>query len=80
MGEIGIDRLQIRLDRLQLQQRLAHSDERGDAVRRQVEAANQLLPTRLGGDVKLKQRLGRRIGAVGVDRLFLGAPHSARSG
>ena len=61
MNEVGVDGLEMRPLAEVGEELLAQTDERGCAARRVVEAAKQLLPARLGGDVE------------GVDRFVAGA-------
>ncbi len=65
MREIRIHCVEIRPLHLHAQQRLTHADERRDPPRREVEAAYQFLPTRLGGIVQFPQGLRRALALIG---------------
>ena len=77
MRKIGVDRLEVEVVRFHPQQRLAHPDQRGNAVRREVQPADQFLPARFGGLMQFEQRLRGRLPAVGFDGAF--QPRRVRS-
>ena len=63
-----------------IEQLLAHAHQRGGAAGRKIEAAQQLLPARLGGVVHLGRGLVGRRGLPGLDGGVELAPCPARSG
>ena len=64
MREIGVEPAKLRLLAQVLQELLPHPDQRRGPARREVQAAKQLLPPRLGGGM---ERLDR-VGLVAPDR------------
>ncbi len=61
MDEGLIDRREVGAVVHRVDQLLAHAHQRGSAAGREVEAAEQFLPARLGGDVHLgRGRIGGR--------------------
>ena len=64
MDEVGVDGREVGPFAEHVEQLLAHAHQRGGAARREVEAAEQLLPARLGGVMQAGGRL--RIGSTGV--------------
>ena len=77
MDEVGVHRREIVAVIERVQQLLAHADQRRGAARREIEAAEQLLPARFGGGVDLGRGLvgGRRLpgGNGGVEPRPVGA-------
>jgi len=77
--KIGVDRGEILAVVERVHQLFAHGDQRLGAARREVEAAKQLLPTRLGGTVQLDGGDCRRATAARPRRRARSACDRARS-
>ncbi len=69
MREIRIHRREVGVFRLHPQKRFAHMHQCRDALRREIEAADEFLPTRLRRGAQLQERRGRRLGTIGLDGL-----------
>ena len=68
MAEIGVDRRQLGLVLHRFEQGLAHPHQHMRAAGREVQAAQQFLPARLGGQMQRRDRSRARRLAIGLDR------------
>ena len=77
MNEVGVDRGEVVAMPHRIDQLLAHAHQRAGAAGREIEAAEQLLPARLGGLVHRRRRgvrrLGLPVGDGGVELGLVGA-------
>ena len=68
VAKVPVDGFELALLVLELQQALAHAQDRGGAAGRAVEPSQQLLPRRFGGNAQLREVGGRLQGGIGVRR------------
>jgi hypothetical protein len=70
MDEVGVHDREVAAVRHRIEQLFAHPHQRSGSARREIEAAQQLLPAWLGGLMDLACSHVVRIGLPGCDRLF----------